>query len=67
MFYIQQILTFSFIDLLRERVGLNGSCRLCQCGLQGVLFLFGGRKDHEKFVRTNQNSMTGNTSCIYFL
>lgn len=34
---------------------------------RGCYILFGDRKDHEKIVRTNQNSMTRDTSSIYFL
>lgn len=33
-------------------------------GLQGELYLTG---DHEEILRTNQNSMTRDTSCAYFL
>lgn len=36
-------------------------------GLQGELFLIGDCKDLEETVRTNQNSMTRDTSCIFFL
>lgn len=50
---------------MRER--FLSSMSMWPTGLQVELFLIGDCKDHEETLRTNQNSMTRDTSCAYFL